>query len=515
MLSIVHLPIAMINTFGASFQYNSLTIAITTFGNLGSADDITEIKIPGCNEAEYQTIECTLEKENLALFYASLDMIGTIIVIIGWKWLEIFEKGEALHLDRSTVTASDYTMRIFNIPKDTNEAQLAVHFAKISEDSVAEVHLAYKNAKEIKEYFKRGKLMKKRFNVVQRIRYEKTKQRNDGSKGCKPKRLNKLMNKRTKLTKAIRLQDAHREESVISFPRPIQAFVTFQKESGFVNAISAYQLSWIRSLFCFYPKKLKFKGVKLDVARAPEPSTIIWENLECSSKSRMLRKTLTTGIATLAILVSVVVTFLAKDFKIKALSNTSQDCPDEFYNLSNEKQYETIQYYSGLSHCYCSQLTISDQAQEDLCRDYLQSKLQSFLMSYGAGFLVVFMNSFFKWLMDKAGSFERHQSMDEMETSVMVRVFLLKFLNTGCLVLLYNQKWLQKLVRVQFNDEEPDFGVTWYETGGLSLIIVMCINIVSPHVGPILQYYKHRKKIGKIEKHLTSLQETDDDHKIW
>lgn len=38
---------------------------------------------------------------------------------------------------------------------------------------------------------------------------------------------------------------------------------------------------------------------------------------------------------------------------------------------------------------------------------------------------------------------------------------------TGCLVLLYGQRWLQTLVRVRF-DDASDFNVDWYATGELA-----------------------------------------------
>lgn len=59
----------------------------------------------------------------------------------------------------------------------------------------------------------------------------------------------------------------------------------------------------------------------------------------------------------------------------------------------------------------------------------------------------------------------------------MARVFFLKFVNTGCLVLLYNQKWIQKTIGVSFEDPH-NFNVEWYETGGMSIIIVMIIKCV-------------------------------------
>ena len=47
------------------------------------------------------------------------------------------------------------------------------------------------------------------------------------------------------------------------------------------------------------------------------------------------------------------------------------------------------------------------------------------------------------------------------------------------------------------------------------MIIVMVINIISPHIGSLLQYRKHRKRIRKLESKLTPNQETDDKIRIW
>ena len=117
--------------------------------------------------------------------------------------------------------------------------------------------------------------------------------------------------------------------------------------------------------------------------------------------------------------------------------------------------------------------------------------------------------------MDKAGSFEKHESLDAMEGSNMTRVFLLRFINTGCLVLLYNITFIQNIVGVTFEDPH-NFNVDWFETGGVGMITVMCINVFSPHIGSLMQYRKHRATIKKLEtKGLTKNQDTNDKYKIW
>lgn len=443
--------------------------------------------------------------------YSFIDAIGTAFFIIAWLWLRKFESKEARVLNRSTVTASDYTVRLTSIPKDTTEKELAIHFAKVTGEAVAAVHLAFNNSKEIGMYIRRGVTMQHRYKCVQRIRYEKTMMKEN--KGQR-KRLRGLMRERDDLTMLVRKRDEKRSKLVKNKQNAIQAFVTFESEAGFVEAMTKYQLNWFRSNLCCYPERLKFKGMKLTIEQAPEPSTLIWENLEFSSRGRFFRKCLTTGVALFAILFSILLTFLARDFKSKVILDSSKPCPGGFFDQDPEYQLELVNNDLDLSHCFCSTLGFMDQWNIHQCHDSIKTKSKATAISYGAGFIVVFMNAFFTWLMDRAGTFEKHQSLDKMEESNMVRVFLLKFVNTGCLVLLYGQKWLQQLVGIYF-DDASDFNVDWYATGGTSLMIVMLLNIFAPHIGSFVAYFKHRAKIRRLERNLTVDKETKDSHRVW
>jgi len=504
-LSVLHLPVLFINALGTNDKIGlSVSAAMTTFGNLGTAVNVGSVAIPGCDETEFQFEHCEIEKNKLASIYAFIDVIGTVFFAIAWLWLRKFEAKESRVLNRSTVTASDYTIRLTSVPEDTTEKELAMHFAEVTGEAVAAVHLAFNNAKEINMYVQRGKVMQQRYKGVQRIRYEKTMMKeNRGQK----KRLRKLMREREDLTLLVRQKDEKRSKVIHQRQKAIQAFVTFETEAGFVEAMTKYQLSWFRTHCCCYTERLKFKGMRLKIEQAPEPSTIIWENLEFSSKGRFFRKCLTTSVALLAILFSVLLTFLARDFKSKVLVNASKSCPAGFFDQDAEYQLELVENDLDLSHCYCSTLGTMEQWNINQCHDHLMTSSKATATSYGAGFIVVFMNLFFTWLMDRAGKFEKHQSLDKMDESNMVRVFLLKFVNTGCLVLLYGQKWLQNLVRVRF-DDASDFNVDWYATGGTSLMIVMLMNIVAPHVGSFVAYFRHRAKIRRLERNLTADKET-------
>ena len=62
---------------------------------------------------------------------------------------------------------------------------------------------------------------------------------------------------------------------------------------------------------------------------------------------------------------------------------------------------------------------------DEICEAFVKKKLFTVLTTYGASFIVVFINMFFTTLMDKSGTFEKHQSLDDMESSNMTRLFLL------------------------------------------------------------------------------------------
>lgn len=60
-LALVHFPILVINAYGTSNTMDmSYTATMTTFGNLGSANVVKSVVIPGCDENEFQFRHCQI-----------------------------------------------------------------------------------------------------------------------------------------------------------------------------------------------------------------------------------------------------------------------------------------------------------------------------------------------------------------------------------------------------------------------------------------------------------------------
>ena len=105
--------------------------AITRSTNLSSAHFVS-LTLSLCTSRS-QLLKLVLtfhqitDKNELALVYAFLDAVGTVIVIIGFYWLKMFEQSEVNHLNITTVTASDYTLRVSRVPVNATEREIAAH----------------------------------------------------------------------------------------------------------------------------------------------------------------------------------------------------------------------------------------------------------------------------------------------------------------------------------------------------------------------------------------------------
>ncbi len=74
--------------------------------------------------------------------------------------------------------------------------------------------------------------------------------------------------------------------------------------------------------------------------------------------------------------------------------------------------------------------------------------------------------------------FERHHSLDRLQISFAIRLWVVQFVNTGLLTLIVNAK-LPGLPNNTANSFD-DFTEQWYLTVGTAIIVTMIINIIAP-----------------------------------
>jgi hypothetical protein len=82
------------------------------------------------------------------------------------------------------------------------------------------------------------------------------------------------------------------------------AFIVFNHEESFRRCVEDYQHSTSVLGRLFQPPALRLNGHRLKVEPAMEPSTILWENLDCTDLGRLGRRMLTFLVSIMLLLFS-------------------------------------------------------------------------------------------------------------------------------------------------------------------------------------------------------------------
>lgn len=510
-LSILAIPSIVFNYYGPTITDNGLSnLAMTTAGNLAQISNVTaDISIPGCGGYSYNGVDCDITPETLALMYCYLDLSGVVLVIIAYIWLRIFETKEEYLLDKNTLTAAEFSVKFDNLPPECTEAELKAHLAKVTKQGVSSVVFAHNNYEEIKAYRKRGKLVQQRYHAIkEREYYEhliKVEKKKVSNSTALFERLNKKRIDCGAQIKAIESDLFTGEED----PTPLCAFVTFEEKIGAIVAKATYTNSFLGYL-CM-PSALRFKGHRLRVSDAQEPSTIIWENLSFNRWARIKRRARTMIVAAALIFVSLVAQFFANMMDRSAKNFAGgETCPDSFFSLTEDQQEDVVENNGQLLHCYCDQFNSVEQENNDLCHSYFQKTLRANLITYGASILVLIINMLLEYAVSYFSEYEKHHSIDNKGRSVFVRLFWLYVVNSAVVFLIEVNPsrfaFVQKISGIAPAPAYDNFSADWYISVGVAIILVQIGNVLFGHSYPLYQLWSlERRKKQAIKNPLMAL----------
>ena len=127
----------------------------------------------------------------------------------------------------------------------------------------------------------------------------------------------------------------------------VAGFVTFEYSECMRRCVEDYSYynSFPRNLL-FYPSKLKLKGQRIKVERAPDPGEVIWEHLEVSRMSKRLKRIGTTLLSLVLLIVSFIAILQASIYKsifsarIPSGSLCSATIPALYGAYSNNTDYK-------------------------------------------------------------------------------------------------------------------------------------------------------------------------------
>ncbi len=507
-LSVISCPELIINVYGTTVSTGLSVFATTTVGNLVSnvINNTVTIAMPGCDANLFGEDNCVLNRTSVGTFYMSIDLAVCVFILVAFLWLRYFEKEEEKTLDKNTIYASMYTVAVRNLPKTGNELQLTDHFNNIlgGQFPIVSVHIGHAMNKEIEKCGERGNLIRKKSHLIHEHRYHCTKTRTQG--GLKKDVDMKIKKLRVEFLRELKQLDLKIKEFdrvlkslAANESDPLVAYVTFEESMG-ANIIRDLFTPSLFGWF-FYDKRLLMKGNKLSVKTAPEPSGIIWENLEFNAIQRFSRRGLTFFLALILVLVSVAITYGAKLVEISTTkSGGLAPCPAGFTDQGNSAQLLIVDMDNDLLHCYCDQFSYYKQANDDTCKTYFNNKLRGECLSYFSSVVVLAVSTLIELGLRTFAEFERHHSEDGKEESVFVRLFFLQYLNTSCVFLINNYPQVLELFYHSGSTSVNQFTMEWYNSVGVTVILVQLGNILFSQSTPLYEYFMYHAQLKAAEK---------------
>ena len=410
-------------------------------------------------------------------------MFLLFLVFYRIKSVDIMEKNREAHL-----LPRDFSIEVKRLPKNTNEEEVRKHFEQFGE--VVEVSLARIYNSKLMLYRYRSE-MAIALGIAKTIAEQKGK---------------RTSTKIAFLEKSIKLFDARLAKKNRRSNKPVEqlpvnrAYVIFNLYSTKQVCLRAYVKARR-----FYkrgrkvPTNLRFRGQHtLKVKNPPEPSSILWENLELGTSRRKMRRFL-GAICTLALMIiSVGIMYWLKTNNTKMPSGYK--CRANGVKSVSLSEAELMYTADGDVLCWCFlegiANIIGDTDKEKYCDQYVALWQKSIYYRVISSIGIIAINNLLKQFLRNVSHFERVTTVTKQQQRIMYRIFLAMFINTAFITLVVNANFQDFVVmqyvpfkEYMFAGNYADFTRDWYLKVGSVLVVTMIISMVFPHCFTFCLHY--------------------------
>ena len=273
-----------------------------------------------------------------------------------------------------------------------------------------------------------------------------------------------------------------------------KVFLVFNSLKSKKKCLKDYKTSGFNYKCC---RKNKIQGTRrhaafrLNVQSAPNPSDIIWENMEFSSFNVFRRRVIMLLLSCLIIFISFILVYSLRGY---FQSSIKQNCKERGIsgNISVDEAKKLYKDNSDII-CYCRQQSVKDLMSKDeykgFCQDYLDSLAKSSMLRICVSTFIVFISFVLKIIIKYLSKFERYKSQSEKRKTLLGKMFLLSFFNTGLMTLLLNSKISDD--NQGFKGKYEEINREWYDQVGSTITVTMIINIFSQHAFQVLFFYPY------------------------
>lgn len=289
--------------------------------------------------------------------------------------------------------------------------------------------------------------------------------------------------------------------------QPVCAFVTFTEQEAYErceNYFFKYNLT--DGSYNHSYKPWNFLEEEGQMEAAPEPSNVIWENLEVTPYRRAARK---SG-AVMVMVTFLFLTFLvysalkssAGENKLKYPARTDCAALDGPFTAAGVVDKETFAAYAafdreatasgrgaGFYLCYCKEYTKrtetfkAEKPEDELCYQYWADNTKAMALSNFVSILVTAMNIVIRTINIKLVNAIGYATESKQVSLIMLSVFYATFVNTGIIMLMTNAELSHTVLAfLPLRNQYPDLDGNWYEEVGPALTKTMCIMAFYPYI---------------------------------
>jgi hypothetical protein len=354
----------------------------------------------------YNTSTNTLWEAQVSAFHAVSDF-AVMLLFFGFIHHLSVDHTKELKKYSGKVGINHYAIEVTGLPSQVHNGhreELRKHFSKFG--NVVDISIVRNDMELVQAYSSRGKLITK---------IKALKLRN------KPE-AELLKEEETNLVKV----NSNIEEMKTKHWRFLAAYVVFNRPEEAIKTIRAHQACCWSCCYscckCCGNPNLRYLGSFPKVVRAPEPSNILFENLELEDKARHNRQFITTIIAFACVLLSTLVNFGGAGYS-KTLQDhgNSRNCADwswvtnsSMVDFSYSDTYVSANWnITNARSCFCETLGLDAWSNTylDICTSFLQDAVVLQSIITGTSFAIVGINYLLELTALKLAKFERHRSL--------------------------------------------------------------------------------------------------------
>ena len=225
----------------------------------------------------------------------------------------------------------------------------------------------------------------------------------------------------------------------------------------------------------------------LNIQSAPNPSDIIWENMEFSYFHIAKRRIAVFLITALIILISFIVIYSLKSYFKNAFIDSSCKLENISGNLSVSKAKDLYKKELEVT-CYCKQQSINsilfNNDYSSFCSEYIKSISKDSFLRLSISIFIVFINFVLKIIIQYLSKFEKFKSKSIKRKALFKKMFILSFVNTALTTLLSSMRISDELTGLKGKYE--DLNRQWYDDVGSTIQVTMIVSIFSPHAFQVL-----------------------------